>query len=55
MVINIGLLKDKCFDLVEKEIKSIKDACGDKVKNIILMSKHETENFRRNKDIMMML
>lgn len=36
MVINIGLLKDKCFDLLEKEIKSIKNACGDKVLKVII-------------------
>ena len=36
MVINIGLLKDKHFDEILKEIKSIKDACGDKVLKVII-------------------
>jgi len=36
MVINIGLLKDKRFDLVEKEIESIKNACGDKILKVII-------------------
>ena len=36
MVINIGALKDKKFDYIEEEIKSIKKACGSKVLKVIV-------------------
>ena len=36
MVINIGWLKDKKYDLILDEIKSIKEACGDKVLKVII-------------------
>lgn len=36
MVINIGLLKDKEFDLILNEIKEIKAACGDKILKVII-------------------
>ncbi len=36
MVINIGALKDKQYDYVENEIRSIKNACGDKVLKVII-------------------
>lgn len=36
MVINIGDLKDKCYDAVLNEIKSIKSVCGDKILKVII-------------------
>ena len=36
MVINIGALKDKKYDYIENEIKSIKEACGNKVLKVII-------------------
>ena len=36
MVINIGALKDKKYDYIEKEINTIKTACGDKVLKVII-------------------
>ena len=36
MVINIGNLKDGLYDVVEEEIKQIKDACGDKILKVII-------------------
>lgn len=36
MVINIGALKDKRYDYVEKEIKAIKQACGEKTLKVII-------------------
>ncbi|MFA9465437.1 MAG: deoxyribose-phosphate aldolase [Velocimicrobium sp.] len=36
MVINIGALKDKQFDMVEGEIRKIKAACGDKILKVII-------------------
>lgn len=36
MVINIGDLKDKRYDAVLDEIKSIKTACGDKILKVII-------------------
>ena len=36
MVINIGWLKDKKYDLVLDEIKAIKEACGDKILKVII-------------------
>ncbi len=36
MVINIGWLKDKKYDLLLNEIKEIKNACGEKVLKVII-------------------
>lgn len=36
MVINIGWLKDKKYDLIENEIKILKAACGDKILKVII-------------------
>ena len=36
MVINIGWLKDKQYDLIEEEIKSLKDVCGEKILKVII-------------------
>ena len=36
MVINVGWLKDKKYDLLLEEIKSIKKACGDKILKVIV-------------------
>ena len=36
MVINIGWLKDKKYDLIENEIKILKVACGDKILKVII-------------------
>ncbi|MBP5159323.1 MAG: deoxyribose-phosphate aldolase [Lachnospiraceae bacterium] len=36
MVINIGWVKDKKFDCVEEEIRTLKKACGDKILKVII-------------------
>lgn len=36
MVINIGWLKDKKYDLLENEIRTLKAACGEKVLKVII-------------------
>lgn len=36
MVINIGWLKDKKYDLLEEEIRRLKVACGDKILKVII-------------------
>ena len=36
MVINIGWLRDKRYDLVEKEIHTLKAACGEKILKVII-------------------
>lgn len=36
MVINIGWLKDKKYDLIEEEIRTLKAACGDKILKVII-------------------
>ncbi len=36
MVINIGWLRDKRYDLVENEIRTLKAACGDKILKVII-------------------
>ena len=36
MVINLGWVKDGRFDLVGKEIRTLKDACGDNVLKVII-------------------
>jgi deoxyribose-phosphate aldolase len=36
MVINIGWLKDKKYDDIEREIRALKAACGDKILKVII-------------------
>lgn len=36
MVINIGWLKDKKYDLIENEIRKLKEICGDKILKVII-------------------
>lgn len=36
MVINLGDVKDKNFDAVRNEIKTLKEACGDKILKVII-------------------
>ena len=36
MVINIGWLKDKKYDLIEEEIRTLKAVCGDKILKVII-------------------
>ena len=36
MVINLGWVKDKKFDCVEEEIRTLKAACGDKILKVII-------------------
>ena len=36
MVINIGWMKDKKYDLIEEEIRTLKAACGDKILKVII-------------------
>lgn len=36
MVINVGLMKDKDYDAVQKDIETVKAACGDKKLKVIL-------------------
>ena len=36
MVINIGWLKDKKYDLIEEEIRVLKAACGDRILKVII-------------------
>ena len=36
MVINIGWLRDKRYDLVENEIRTLKAACGEKILKVII-------------------
>lgn len=36
MVINLGWVKDGHFDLAEKEIRTLKDICGDKILKVII-------------------
>lgn len=36
MVINIGWLKDGRYDLVENEIRTLKEVCGDKILKVII-------------------
>lgn len=47
MVINVGLLKDKNFQAVQKDIEMVKAACGDKLLKVILetdlLTKEEIE------------
>lgn len=43
MVINLGDVKDKRFDVIEAEIKEIKAACGDKILKVIIETCFLTE------------
>ena len=43
MVINIGWLKDKKYDLIENEIKILKGACGDNILKVIIETCFLTE------------
>ena len=43
MVINIGWLKDKKYDLIEEEIKTLKAACGDNILKVIIETCFLTE------------
>lgn len=36
MVINLGWMKDKKYDLIEQEIKALKMICGDKILKVII-------------------
>lgn len=36
MVINIGWLRDKKYDLVEEEIRTLKAACGERILKVII-------------------
>lgn len=36
MVINVGAIKDKDFELVKKDVETVKKACGDKALKVIL-------------------
>ncbi|WP_434794350.1 Deoxyribose-phosphate aldolase [Terrisporobacter petrolearius] len=36
MVINLGMVKENRFDEIEKEIKAIKEACGEKILKVII-------------------
>lgn len=36
MVINIGWLKDRKYDLIENEIRTLKTACGDRILKVII-------------------
>ncbi len=36
MVINVGWLKDKKYDCIEEEIRTLKTACGDKILKVII-------------------
>ena len=36
MVINVGWLKDKKYDLITEEIRILKAACGDKILKVII-------------------
>lgn len=36
MVINIGWLKDRKYDLIEEEIRTMKRACGEKILKVII-------------------
>lgn len=36
MVINLGLVKDGCYNQVEEEIRRVKEACGDHILKVII-------------------
>lgn len=43
MVINVGWLKDKKYDLIEEEIRTLKAACGEKILKVIIETCFLTE------------
>ena len=43
MVINIGWMKDKKYDLIEDEIRTLKAACGEKILKVIIETCFLTE------------
>ncbi|MGN0398616.1 MAG: deoxyribose-phosphate aldolase [Blautia sp.] len=43
MVINIGWLKDKKYDLIEEEIRTLKTVCGEKILKVIIETCFLTE------------
>lgn len=43
MVINLGMVKDKQFDLVEDEIRTLKEICGSKILKVIIETCYLTE------------
>lgn len=43
MVINLGWVKDKKFDLIEKEITTLKEVCGDRILKVIIETCELTE------------
>ena len=43
MVINLGMVKDKQFDLVEEEIRTLKEVCGSKILKVIIETCYLTE------------
>jgi len=47
MVINIGWLKDKKYDLVEEEIRTLKKACGKNILKVIIETCLLTEEEKR--------
>ena len=47
MVINLGWVKDNRFDLVEEEIRKIKEAVGDKILKVIIENCYLTDDEKR--------
>ena len=43
MVINIGWLKDRLYDQIEEEIRTLKNVCGDKILKVIIETCFLTE------------
>ena len=43
MVINLGMVKDKQYDLVEDEIRTLKEVCGSKILKVIIETCYLTE------------
>ena len=43
MVINIGWLKDRRYDQIEEEIRTLKNVCGDKILKVIIETCFLTE------------
>lgn len=48
MVINIGHVKDGLYDVIEDEIRKIKEACGDKILKVIIETCLLTEDEKIN-------
>ena len=49
MVINVGWLKDKKYDLVEEEIRILKAACKDKILKVIIETCLLTDEEKRKR------